>query len=246
MEITIQTSHPSSGKQLRQRDSPTLIQIQDVSSKEVQSVPFYRLFRFAELTDTIIMIVGSVMSVVVGCSIPIFSYLTGSIIDSFSQANAQQEARQRMFEFLVLGAVSLLAAWIMYTSWISAGERQAIRCRKQYFKSILRQELAWFDTQNQAAISANFAMDSATFQEAIGEKISKMILIISMFLSGIGVSLYLGWFLTVITLAYLPFLIWTYYKGIVVKGEVEDEQKTIYQQSDSRAQEIFPAIRLVK
>jgi len=66
-------------------------------------------------------------------------------------------------------------------------------------------------------------MDSATFQEAIGEKISKMILIISMFLSGIGVSLYLGWFLTVITLAYLPFLIWTYYKGIVVKGEVEDE-----------------------
>jgi hypothetical protein len=63
-----------------------------------------------------------------------------------------------------------------------------------------------------------------------------MLVIMSMFLGGIGISFFFGWFLALVVMIYLPLLIFAFYKNIAVKGEVDDEEKTVYEQSDSRAQ----------
>ena len=44
----------------------------------------------------------------------------------------------------------------MFSTWTITGERQVVKCREIYFKSILRQEVAWFDLQDQASISTQF------------------------------------------------------------------------------------------
>ena len=95
-----------------------------------------------------------------------------------------------------------------------------MKCRKEYFRSILRQELAWFDTQNQAEIAIKFNLDSMAYQLALGEKISNLIMIVAMFIAGLVVSLYVGWILALILLAYLPFLIMLQTKNITTKVEV--------------------------
>ena len=95
-----------------------------------------------------------------------------------------------------------------------------MKCRKEYFRSVMRQELAWFDTQNQAEIAIKFNLDSMAYQLALGEKISNLIMIVAMFIAGLAVSSYVGWILALILLAYLPFLIMLQTKNITTKVEV--------------------------
>lgn len=73
-----------------------------------------------------------------------------------------------------------------------------------------------------------------------------MIMLISMVLTGIGIALYNGWILTLVVMAYLPFLIlaWTY--NIVTKHKVFKDRNQIFSESDIKAQESLEAIKLVK
>ena len=58
------------------------------------------------------------------------------------------------------------------------------------------------------------------YQLALGEKISNLIMIVAMFIAGLAVSIYVGWILALILLAYLPFLIMLQTKNITTKVEV--------------------------
>lgn len=55
-----------------------------------------------------------------------------------------------MFNFFELGAGAFVASWIMFGSWMITGERQSIKCRETYLRSLLRQEIGWFDRVNQS------------------------------------------------------------------------------------------------
>ena len=56
-----------------------------------------------------------------------------------------------------------------------------------------------------------------SFELAIGEKISNLIMICSMFLGGIVVSFIQGWILSAILLLYLPIIICLHSRNIRVK-----------------------------
>ena len=73
-----------------------------------------------------------------------------------------------MFQFFYIAAGAFCLAWLMYACWMIAGERQAIKCRKSYLKSLLAQEIGWFDMINQSELSTKFSADSFAFQGAIG------------------------------------------------------------------------------
>lgn len=100
----------------------------------------------------------------------------------------------------------------------------------------MRQELAWFDTQSQTEIIAKFNLDSMAFQLAIGEKISNLIMIISMSLSGLAISLFVGWIMTLVMLAYIPIMILIWTKNIATKVEVTQEEEKVYEKVYSRSE----------
>ena len=59
-------------------------------------------------------------------------------------------ARIAMFLLFGVSGGVFLAGWIMFATWMIAGERQAIACRKAYLNSLLSQEIGWFDVINQS------------------------------------------------------------------------------------------------
>ena len=67
-----------------------------------------------------------------------------------------------------------------------------------------------------------------TFQLAVGEKVSTIIMVIAMLLTGIGISLYTGWILTLILLAYIPLVIVVWTKSVSVKVETTNEEDNIF------------------
>lgn len=61
------------------------------------------------------------------------------------------------------------------------------------------------------------------FQMAVGEKISILMMVISMLVVGVGISFYLGWILTLIIIGYLPIVLLTWTNHNEVKSTTNKE-----------------------
>lgn len=59
-------------------------------------------------------------------------------------------AKNIMINFILIGIAAWVAGWGMFACWMISGERQGIALRKEYLRSLLRQEIGWFDTINQS------------------------------------------------------------------------------------------------
>lgn len=71
---------------------------------------------------------------------------------------------------------------------------------------MLRQEIGWFDTINQSELATKFATDCFSFQGAIGEKVSTLIMTLSMFIVGFVIAFVYGWLMTLVVLASMPLI----------------------------------------
>ena len=62
------------------------------------------------------------------------------------------------------------------TSWMVTGERQATRIRSLYLKTILRQDIAFFDTETSTGeVIGRMSGDTILIQDAMGEKVNLLI-----------------------------------------------------------------------
>lgn len=94
---------------------------------ELNSVNFVQLFRFSTRLDVILMLMGTLASIITGTAIPIFAYISGSMIDAFQNSNQiYEEARKNLYYYLALAVGAGAMAMAMFTGWTIAGERQSI------------------------------------------------------------------------------------------------------------------------
>lgn len=114
------------------------------------------------------MVVGSIAALGMGVALPSFSYIWGKMTDSFAKQDMVEASKSTLLTFIWVGLGAFGAGWLMFACWMIAGERQAIACRKAYLRSLLRQEVGWFDMLNQTELASKFAKDTFAFQGAIG------------------------------------------------------------------------------
>jgi ATP-binding cassette subfamily B (MDR/TAP) protein 1 len=158
------------------------------------------------------MIVATFLAALQGVGIPLFSLLWGSLVDTLvGGQDAVEAAKTVMLQFLYLALGVLFTGWGSYTCWTITGMRQSIECRKLYLQRLLRQEIAWFDSQKQEQISLRFSADCVTYEKAIGENFFNIIMVLSMTGSGIIVSFLHGWLMSLVLLGSLPVLVLSYY-----------------------------------
>lgn len=69
-----------------------------------KSAPFYKLFSFADSTDVVLMIVGTIAAVGNGLSLPLMTVLFGEVTDSFGQNQGDKD---------VVHAVSKVCTWLI-------------------------------------------------------------------------------------------------------------------------------------
>nr|XP_029116814.1 ABC transporter B family member 4 isoform X2 [Elaeis guineensis] len=91
---------------------------------------------------------------------------------------------------------------------MASGERQAARIRNLYLKTILRQEIAFFDKEtNTGEVVERMSGDTVLIQDAMGEKVGKFIQLTATFIGGFVVAFVQGWLLTLVMLATIPPLV---------------------------------------
>ncbi|KAK3445783.1 hypothetical protein EUGRSUZ_A01009, partial [Eucalyptus grandis] len=180
--------------------------------EKVNSVPFHKLFSFADSTDMLLMVVGLMGAVGNGISMPLMIVLFGQLINTFGENQADTD---------VVDLVSKVSCWMV------TGERQAARIRGLYLKTILRQDVAFFDKEtNTGEVVGRMSGDTVLIQDAMGEKIArfaqvgKFIQLVSTFVGGFVIAFIKGWLLTLIMLTMIPLLVIageSYYYHILVQ-----------------------------
>ncbi|CAI9087895.1 OLC1v1022086C2 [Oldenlandia corymbosa var. corymbosa] len=92
--------------------------------------------------------------------------------------------------------------------WMVSGERQAARIRGLYLKTILRQDISFFDTQTTTGeVIGRMSGDTVLIQEAMGEKVGKFIQLATTFFGGFIVGFIKGWLLALVLCSCIPALV---------------------------------------
>ncbi|XP_010474666.1 PREDICTED: ABC transporter B family member 11-like [Camelina sativa] len=179
------------------------------NDEKTKTVPFYKLFAFADSFDVFLMICGSLGAIGNGVSLPLVTLLFGDLIDSFGQNQNKKYivdvVSKVCLKFVYLALGTLGAAFLQVACWMITGERQAARIRSTYLKTILRQDIGFFDVEtNTGEVIGRMSGDTVLIQDAMGEKVGKFIQLISTFVGGFVLAFLKGWLLTLIMLTSIP------------------------------------------
>ncbi|XP_009363069.2 ABC transporter B family member 11 [Pyrus x bretschneideri] len=180
--------------------------------EKLEKVPFSKLFSFADKTDIILMLVGTIGAIGNGLGMPLMTILLGEMINSFgsNQNNTDivSAVSKVSLKYVYLAIGTGVAASLQVSCWMVTGERQAARIRGLYLKTILRQDVAFFDLEtNTGEVIGRMSGDTVLIQDAMGEKVGKFLQLFSTFIGGFIIAFIKGWLLTLVMLSSIPLLV---------------------------------------
>ena len=104
--------------------------------------------------------------------------------------------------FAVIGVVSFIANFTQFYGTEKAGARMTRRLRSRLFATLLRQEISWFDKEENAAgaLTTRLSSDTAMVQAMAGERLGLIAVSVSTIVTGLVIAFVADWILTLIIL----------------------------------------------
>ena len=116
----------------------------------VKPVSFLKLFRFAGAVEKILMLIGYLAAAGNGVLMPLSTLIFGDLTNTFSPLTPPDEmvseAGKSSLKLLGFALGQLVLGYISFAASIVVGERMATAFRRAYFKSLIKQEIAFFDS----------------------------------------------------------------------------------------------------
>ncbi|KAI0396934.1 P-loop containing nucleoside triphosphate hydrolase protein [Xylariaceae sp. FL0594] len=206
--------------------------ILSVTSKVFRSVfRYFHLLNYAEppLFDYVLLVTGTITSIGAGIPFPILGILFGELVDDLNgatcaveaengataTARAYQDAINRKVVLVVAAALAQLGLIYVYgVCWNLFGERLSHRLREKYFRSLLRQEVTFFDRLPAGEVSSRLSADIATIRNGTSEKVGVYLGVVSLFVTSYIIAFIKGARLAGILVSLVPaFLLMTFVGG---------------------------------
>lgn len=143
------------------------------------------------------------------------------------------------------GCVQFVFCYLMVVCLNTAAERQVLRVRKLFLRSVLRQDISWFDSHSTGEFASRSAEDLNKLQDGIGEKIGMCALFTSTFISSMIVAFVYGWKLTLVILSVMPVLMVAMAFFAKIQTSLTNEELKAYAKAGAIAEEVFNSIRTV-
>jgi ATP-binding cassette subfamily B (MDR/TAP) protein 1 len=111
---------------------------------------------------------------------------------------------QKVLDVLYVTIASFCLIYIHSFCWSLFGERLVRRLRERYFKALLKQEPAFFDTLEAGEVSSRLAGDLEVIQTGTSEKVGLCISSVSYFVAAYAVAFYKDAKLTAMLISVIP------------------------------------------
>ncbi|CAB4481222.1 uncharacterized protein OCT59_003157 [Rhizophagus irregularis] len=232
----------------------------DKDNKNDDKLPFSQLFRYASAIDKLYMILGSICALANGVAIPLMTIIFSDFIQVFIAFNTallsgieldskrtelDDGIKKNSIYFIILGCGVFVCAYGQMFFWMTAGENQAKRIRQLYYSSILRQDIAFFDTVPTGDVTTRISGDVNIYQEGISEKVGLITQQFAVFISGFAIAYSKGWKLSLVLTAIIPLL--AIAGGVMAKAISDDASKgqDSYAAAGAVAEQVLSGIRTV-
>ncbi|MFQ6620259.1 hypothetical protein Gotur_001393 [Gossypium turneri] len=219
-------------------------------NEKTNSIPFYKLFAFADRTDIMLMIIGTIGAIGNGLCMPLMTTILGDLIDAFGQNQSNDRVvhvvSRVALRFVYLAAGAGTAACLQVSCWMVTGERQAARIRGLYLKTILRQDIAFFDVETTTGeVVGRMSGDTVLIQDAMGEKVGKFLQLVSTFLGGFVIAFVRGWLLAVVMMSAIPLLVTAGGAMALIISKMVSRGQAAYAKAGTIVEETIGSIRTV-
>ncbi|KAJ3677350.1 hypothetical protein LUZ60_003074 [Juncus effusus] len=171
---------------------------------------------------------GSVLSGFIG---PTFAIVMACMIEVFYYRDANEmERKTKEYVFIYIGTgVYAVGAYLVQHYFFSImGENLTTRVRRMMLSSILRNEVGWFDEEenNSSLVAGRLAIDAADVKSAIAERISVILQNMTSLLTSFIVGFIIEWRVAILILATFPLLVFANFaQQLSMKGFAGDTAK---------------------
>ncbi|KAF5193612.1 Abc transporter b family member [Thalictrum thalictroides] len=175
----------------------------------------FQLFRFADGVDKLFLLFGTLGSIGDGVMSPLTMWVLSGAINEYgtngiSFTNAVVDKYSLRILYVAIGVG--ISAFVEGICWTRTAERQASRIKKEYLKSVLRQEVGFFDAQTDTLttfeVVSTVSSGAHSIQDVISEKIPNCVAQLAAFSFSLMVSFVLSWRLALFALPFsLMFII---------------------------------------
>ena len=182
---------------------------EDNSDDQVDTVPFSALFRYSSCCDQALVGLSFFCAVLSGANQPAQLILFGNIIDAFNDPDEDKAVETINFLAVcyVLVATQMFITSFLQTACISTAAGRQVKCiREAYFAGLLRQEVAYFDSNDAGSLAASVMESTSVVGEGIGEKLALSVQFLSAFVFGLATAFYYVWELALLLCAVVPLI----------------------------------------
>ncbi|GMP82568.1 hypothetical protein CsSME_00036812 [Camellia sinensis var. sinensis] len=174
------------------------------------------VFRFADGVDKLLLLFGTLGCIGDGMMTPLTMFVLSGVVNEYGNSSAQLSFSIHVVDkyslrLLYVATLVGVSAFMEGICWTRTAERQTSRMRMEYLKSVLRQEVGFFDNQTSSSSSSSsstfqvvstISSDAHLIHDLIAEKMPNCLANLSAFTLSLTVSFLLSWRLAV---AALPF-----------------------------------------
>ncbi|KAL6840494.1 hypothetical protein ACP4OV_030304 [Aristida adscensionis] len=219
------------------------------SGGDAGKAPFAELFRYADGKDVLLMLVGTAAALANGITQPLMTVIFGQLINAFGGATADTvlaRVNKVVLNFVYLGIGTAVVSFLQVSCWTMTGERQAARIRSLYLKSVLKQDIAFFDVEmTTGQVVSRMSGDTALVQDAIGEKVGKCLQLMANFVAGFVVAFMKGWLLSLVLMSCIPLVIVAGAMVSKMMSKISSKGQTSYSDAGTVVEQTTGAIKTV-
>jgi ATP-binding cassette subfamily B (MDR/TAP) protein 1 len=168
------------------------------------SISTLQLFRYATIKERLMILVAIIFSAGTGALQPISILVYGSFIENISSSisdtsNLLEVTLPVIRTMVYMGTAAFIAAYASTCFWILTGESQTRRIRSLYLKSVLNQDMRWFDGATKGSLNTRLASDTQLIQDGISEKFGLFVSFFAQFVGGFVVAFIKGTYIYLLT-----------------------------------------------
>ncbi|XP_065884883.1 ATP-dependent translocase ABCB1-like [Dysidea avara] len=187
----------------------TVDQEVDEDDQTLPDAPLWRVIK-ASSPEWYLIIIGILASSFEGAAFPITGILVGKFYEIFADPrNAEENSRLFAGLFGIVAVASGMAAFFRTLCFTVAGHSLTSRLRNQSFKAILKQDIGWFDLEENStgALTGQLSHDASQVQGATGSRFGAVSEMVVGLTTGLVIAFVYGWLVTILILLTLPLLL---------------------------------------
>lgn len=227
----------------------------NVKADAAPNYPLWRLLRVVlsfNKKEWHWMLAGLFAAIIAGAGNPVSAVFFAKIITALSRPPSEYDNLTHAtgfwsWMFFMLALVSLLAYGGMGIAFAWCSEKLVHRARDKSFRSMLRQDIAFFDQDKNSAgaLTSFLSTETTNLAGMSGTTLGTILLVTTTLIVGFVISLAIGWKLALVCIATVPVVLACGFLRIFMLTRFQARAKLAYEKSASYACEATSAIRTV-